>query len=191
MKGFLSGLLIMVGAYVYLKVGGIIGALLFSFGIISIIKLEIPLYTGIAGVENDMLKVSEVLWKNIFGSLIGVFLILLSDNSVIETCQNIAINKTHSLWYISLIKAIFCGLIVDISVFSSKKYNNSLPLLLGIPTFILCGFNHSIADIFYLTAGYNSEISVWNFIIYYIVVVIGNFIGCNIRRLCFFDFKTN
>ena len=34
-----------------------------------------------------------------------------------------------------------------------KEKNSPLGILFCIPTFILCGFEHSIADMFYLSAG--------------------------------------
>lgn len=184
MKGFLSGFLIMLGAFAYLKVGGVIGAVLFAFGIISIVKLGIPLYTGVAGTDMKFVDKITVLTQNIFGGLIGALIILIGDNSVCESANILALNKMNALWYVSLMKAILCGMIVDISVYLSKKDGNVIPLLIGIPLFILCGFNHSIADIFYIIAGASSETNSFGMILYYLICVIGNYLGCNARRLC-------
>lgn len=183
MKDFLSGILISLGAFVYLNVGGIVGAILFSFGIISIVKLNIRLYTGVAGTDIKFTDKCFVLVKNILGALFAsVFLYFISSDSVISTAQSIALAKVSSSWYVTLIKAIFCGVIVDISVFLSKKENSVVPLLLGIPLFILSGFNHSIADVTYLILGATSESTSWNMFLYYIICIIGNYIGCNFRR---------
>ena len=78
-----------------------------------------------------------------------------------------------------------CGVIVDISVFLSKRDNSVIPLLIGIPTFVACGFNHSIADAFYFGMEDNLILNYgfWKPLLYYLIVVIGNYIGCNIRQI--------
>lgn len=187
MKGFLAGILITLGAFVYLNVGGVIGALFFAFGIICIVKLQIPLYTGVAGTEIKFEDKLTVLLHNIIGAIIAsILLILVSKEEVINTAQTISLSKVQSSWYVTLIKAIMCGAIVDISVFLSKKDGNVIPLIFGIPLFILCGFNHSIADVGYLIIGATNDTTNFNMIIYYIVCVIGNYIGCNLRRFTFY-----
>jgi formate/nitrite transporter FocA (FNT family) len=68
-----------------------------------------------------------------------------------------------------------------------------LPLLLGVPVFILCGFAHSIADAFYFLLSLfgdnsqltlNSQLSTLNFqlLLVYLSEVLGNFVGCNLYR---------
>ena len=58
---------------------------------------------------------------------------------------------------------------------------NQLLILFGIPLFILLGFYHSIADAFYMMC---VEEQLRNdFILTYLIIVLGNFIGCNIPRL--------
>ena len=57
-----------------------------------------------------------------------------------------------------------------------------LPLLLGVPVFILCGFAHCIADAFYfLTAPYEQLLEPMVLIVY-ASEVLGNFVGCNLYR---------
>jgi formate/nitrite transporter FocA (FNT family) len=84
--------------------------------------------------------------------------------------------------------AIGCGILMTASVNFAKKGNELkywLPLLLGVPLFILCGFPHCIADAFYyLSCPYTI---LWNYkwiiLVNYIFIVIGNFIGCNLYRV--------
>lgn len=184
-KNCLSGFLIALGAFAYLNVGGIAGALLFAFGIITIVKLQIALYTGVAGTNIDFVTKLDVLFANIFGAIIAsVLLILISKPEVIETARNISITKVNSPIWVTFIKAIMCGVIVDVAVFLSKKDGNVIPLIFGIPLFILCGFNHSIADVAYILIGASHEIMTWHLLWYYLVCVIGNYVGCNLRQWC-------
>ena len=51
---------------------------------------------------------------------------------------------------------------------------------LGVPLFILCGFYHSIADVVYIVAAWDwSKDLLW----YYPLIVVGNYVGCNVRRI--------
>ena len=80
----------------------------------------------------------------------------------------------------SFLRAIGCGLIIDLSVWLYRKSNSLVPILFGVPLFIVCGFYHSIADVVYLVAAWKwSPAILW----YYPVIVIGNYVGCNVRRI--------
>ena len=184
MKGIFSGILISLGAYTFLSIGGIVGAVLFAFGIVSIVMLEIPLYTGIAGTNVKFKDKMIVLAQNVLGALLaGVVLSLVGGNQL-DTDLSIVNNKLATVGHITFIKAIFCGLIVDVAVFLSKKYGKTVaPLIMGIPAFIICSFNHSIADSFYIgmTVLHNFN---WVSLLYLVNVIVGNYIGCNIRQIC-------
>ena len=62
---------------------------------------------------------------------------------------------------------------------------NWLPLLFGVPAFIICGFPHCVADSFYYASCSHSFIAEhgWSLLAAYLPTVAGNFIGCNIYRL--------
>ena len=68
-----------------------------------------------------------------------------------KTICEIKMNDT----FISLfILAIFCGLLMFIAVDGYKKCNNPVILVFCVAVFILCGFEHSIADMaYYFIAG--------------------------------------
>ena len=58
---------------------------------------------------------------------------------------------------------------------------NLLLILFGIPLFILLGFYHSIADAFYMMVT-SSELRN-EYLPRYVIIVLGNFVGCNMPRL--------
>lgn len=60
-----------------------------------------------------------------------------------------------------------------------------LPLLFGVPVFILCGFTHCIADAFYYCMASPSLLlgNAGMILLTYVLVVIGNLAGCNLYRL--------
>ena len=179
----LSGILIGLGAAGYLAVGGIPGAIIFAFGLIGVVIFEVPLYTGKAGVLklNESWTLIRIWFWNVIGCiLIGLLVKYAGSDTSITSAMAIVDSRFEAGWIKSLLRSIGCGLIIDLSVYQFRKSGSLIPILFGVPLFILCGFYHSIADVVYLTASWRWSPEIcW----YYPVIVIGNYIGCNIRRL--------
>lgn len=179
----LSGILIGLGAAGYLAVGGIPGAIIFAFGLIGVVIFEAPLYTGKAGVLklNESWTLIRIWFWNVIGCiLIGLLVKYAGSDTSITSAMAIVDSRFEAGWIKSLLRSIGCGLIIDLSVYQFRKSGSLIPILFGVPLFILCGFYHSIADVVYLTASWRWSPEIcW----YYPVIVIGNYIGCNIRRL--------
>ena len=179
----LSGILIGLGSAGYLAVGGIPGAIIFAFGLIGVVIFEAPLYTGKAGVLklNESWTLIRIWFWNVLGCiLIGLLVKYAGSDTSITSAMTIVDSRFESGWIKSLLRSIGCGLIIDLSVYQFRKSGSLIPILFGVPLFILCGFYHSIADVVYLTASWRWSPEIcW----YYPVIVIGNYIGCNIRRL--------
>ena len=66
-----------------------------------------------------------------------------------------------------------------------KDFGYWLPLCMGVPLFILCGFPHCIADAFYYMSCSNSFLSIhWlETLGIYGSIVLGNFIECNVYHI--------
>lgn len=80
----------------------------------------------------------------------------------------------------SFIRAIGCGMIIDIAVWLYREKKSMLPIIFGVPLFIVCGFYHSVADVVYLVGAWKWDDAIlW----YYPIIVIGNYVGCNVRRV--------
>ena len=179
----LSGILIGLGSAGYLAVGGIPGAIIFAFGLIGVVLTGTPLYTGKAGVLklNESWTLIRIWFWNVIGCiLIGLLVKYAGSDTSITSAMAIVDSRFEAGWIKSLLRSIGCGLIIDLSVYQFRKSGSLIPILFGVPLFILCGFYHSIADVVYLTASWRWSPEIcW----YYPVIVIGNYIGCNIRRL--------
>ena len=61
-----------------------------------------------------------------------------------------------------------------------KKYDSITGIIFCIPTFILCGFEHSIADSFYFFVMGCYTLNVFLFIL---TAIIGNAVGANLFKL--------
>ena len=179
----LSGILIGLGSAGYLAVGGIPGAVIFAFGLIGVVIFEAPLYTGKAGVlkpDESWTLIGIWFWNVIGCILIGLLVKYAGSDTSIANAMTIVDGRFEAGWVKSLLRSIGCGLIIDLSVYQFRKSGSLIPILFGVPLFILCGFYHSIADVVYLTVSWRWSPEIYW---YYPVIVIGNYIGCNVRRL--------
>ena len=48
----MAGICIGLGGLIFMKVGGVIGAVMFAFGLLCVLHFAMPLYTGTAGFIN-------------------------------------------------------------------------------------------------------------------------------------------
>jgi len=181
-RSILAGICIALGGAIFVKLGGVIGAIMFAFGLLSVVHFKLPLYTGTAGFIklNKSLEYKKMLLI-LFGNIIGCFIFaaLFEHTSLLET-SSIIQNRLDTSYLQCLFNAIGCGLIMTLIVQGGRD-RNQLLILFGIPLFILLGFYHSIADAYYM-CGVNFATRL-EYLPKYLIIVLGNFIGCNIPRL--------
>ena len=191
----LAGICISIGCVVNLRVGGVAGAVLFAFGLTTVVYYGLKLYTGTAGfirLKGDWSMLIVVLLGNIVGCLLSAWLISYAQPDCIEPATKILASRLAKGPWACFLLAVGCGFIMTTAVEFARK-GKMLPLLLGVPVFILCGFAHSIADAFYFILSLlgdnsqltlNSQLSTLNFqlLLVYLSEVLGNFVGCNLYR---------
>lgn len=165
----LSGIMISVGGAVYLLCDNkIMGSFLFSFGLFTIVQRGFALYTGKVGYipENSpgyILETFITLVGNIIGTAFGAILLQQTrfSGSLRDKAAASMEIKTGDSIASQLILGAFCGMLMYLAVDNAKecrKKNADMSLVFGVclpvMIFIICGFNHSIADAFYMfTAG--------------------------------------
>ncbi|MDE6692819.1 MAG: formate/nitrite transporter family protein [Muribaculaceae bacterium] len=183
----LAGAAISIGCVVFLRVGGVAGAVLFAFGLLTCVHFKLPLYTGTAGFVMDRTELGR-LFLILVGNIVGCFLMAVAMKSTLADISDLAgaiTVKRAALqpWQI-LILSCMCGFIMTTAV-KFARVGSFLPLLFGVPVFILCGFVHSIADAFYILASPGEVLSLDTAIIFinYVSAVAGNFVGCNLYRI--------
>lgn len=180
-NAILAGLCIGIGCNIYLSCDNkYIGASLFSVGLITILTFGFNLYTGKVGyiINNNSTYVIDVLII-LLGNMIGcvLFGIMFPSDLAAQMC----FIKLSTDLITVLYKSIMCGMLMFVAVDSYKTNNNFLLTFLCIPTFILSGYEHSIADIVYLTMG---EVFSPLSIRFIIIAILGNAIGGMIIPLC-------
>lgn len=175
-----AGILIGLGAFGYLALGGIPGAVIFAFGLIGIVLTRTLLYTGQAGVLKNVWDVTKIWFFNILACVVIGLLVWYLGGEPVERAKTVVAGRLAVDPVRVFLKALGCGLIIDIACFAYRESGNILPVVFGVPLFILCGFYHSIADVVYIIAA-----GTWDngLLLYYPLIVLGNYAGCNVRRI--------
>jgi len=184
----LAGICISIGCVVNLRVGGVAGAVLFAFGLTTVVYYGLKLYTGTAGFirrTGDWTMLTMVLVGNIIGCLFTSWLIGYAQPDCIEPAAKILEGRLAKGPLACFLLAIGCGFIMTTAVEFARK-GKMLTLLLGVPVFILCGFTHSIADAFYFLLSPAELLLQTEVLIVYLAEVLGNFVGCNLYRWMLF-----
>lgn len=189
----LAGICISIGCVVNLRVGGVAGAVLFAFGLTTVVYYGLKLYTGTAGFirrQGDWSMLVMVLIGNIIGCLLTAWLIGYAQPDCIEPATKILAGRLAKGPLACFLLAIGCGFIMTTAVEFARK-GKMLPLIFGVPVFILCGFAHSIADAFYFLVSPFTQLWQTEVLIVYIAEVLGNFVGCNLYRWTLFFSHTS
>ena len=180
-KSILAGLLISLAGIVYLNcTDEIVGSLLFSLGLISVILLEANLFTGKIGYVNSKQSILDSLLILVFNlwaaTVVGLIYRCGSDAAALIADSKLSIFSKS--WWLTGLKSIGCGAAIYLAVEGYKKSKSLIPVILGVMVFILAGWNHCIADCFYVAAGSSSVLA----IPYLLVVIVGNSIGSLLIR---------
>lgn len=183
MQAVVAGIVIGIGGTVYLSLENrVIGAVLFSIGLYAIVLNSLYLYTGKVGYlagTKDKKAYGVLLIFTWLGNLVGTALaaagILLTRVAGIrKTAEEICKVKFADTPVSILILSIFCGMLMYVAVDGFREKENPLILLFCVSVFILCGFEHCIANMFYFSLA-----GVWSLkaVGYLLIMTFGNSIG--------------
>lgn len=182
-RAVMAGLGIAMGGIVYLSVENqVIGAFLFAIGLYAIVLNGLFLYTGKVGYlvvekkKKEYLIILLVTWLgNLVGTALGAFGASNTRISgIVSKAESICAVKMGDNPLSIFILAVFCGILMYIAVDGYKEKGNPVILFLGVSVFILSGFEHCIANMFYFSLA-----GAWSVkaIVYLLIMTIGNSIG--------------
>ena len=183
----LAGIMIGLGAIVYLSVGKIVGAFMFSIGLLAILHFRCRLFTGKAGgLATGAISLDDlaaIYIGNAFGTCAMAFIVhaVSRFGPLVSQAQRIIEARIANFWYENLLLGVLCGILMFIAVGAYEK----IPILtmMCVATFILIGANHCVADMFYFWVGATNEIAL-DGLIALAWTSLGNIIGCNIIPFC-------
>lgn len=181
--GVLAGLMIVIGCAVYLACESkVVGAVMFSVALLTICYFGFSLFTGKVGfMVNGHSKTDfSVLFLGLLGNVVGTalfgYLLGLSNESLVEKAVLLCSGKLEQEFYQTLIRAVFCGVLMYVAVWVFKERKSVSAILLCVPVFILSGFEHSIADMGFFAVTL-TEFPVLESFAFILIVIVGNSIG--------------
>ena len=166
--------------------GSLVGAVLFSLGLLAVVGYKLKLYTGTAGFinRNEVGQLFLILFGNILGCLCLGLMARVSPMDISGAAQRILELRLKTGAIRCGLLGIPCGLLMTTAVrFAREKHY--LPLLFAVPLFIVCGFTHCVADAFYYLAVPFAFLKAHALQVLgvYVCIVLGNLIGCNLYRI--------
>lgn len=171
----LAGIMIGFGGIIYLMCANkMVGALLFSFGLLTIVCQGFALYTGRIGYFRQYGLASILV--TIAGNFIGTWAAAKGFALTRHTVDIAAVvaPKLQDSSLSVLLLSIGCGAMMYLAVDSYRKSKSWLFVIMPIVIFILSGFEHSIANMFYFGAANMLNLQS---IGYLCLVILGNAIG--------------
>lgn len=199
LKGIYAGVLISIGGTIYIACSNkIMGSFLFAIGLLTVCMYGLNLYTGKIGYVlinkwNYLLELLLSLLGNFIGTfLTGNLLRLTRYENYVLTAKDLALVKLNDNMLSIFILSLFCGLLMYIAVNNFKHskdlFSKYIGIFLCVMVFILCGFEHCVANMFYFSLA-----NVWSMkvFLYLLIMIIGNSLGSIIMAIYYNRFYKN
>lgn len=187
---FAAGMMIGVGGIVYLaSPDKVVGAVLFAVGLLTICTYGLKLFTGAIGYLItdrstswvERLATAGAVW---LGNLVATdwvgWMIHLLRPELADKAKVIVDAKMSAGYASVLVMAVFCGILMYLAVDIYRNRSGIYQLIgifVAVPVFILAGFEHSIANMFYMAAGYGHTVFSVEALVFLLVVTCGNAAG--------------
>ncbi len=179
--GILAGMYIGFGGHLFivtlsLEMGKILGAALFSVGLILVVIAGAELFTGnlvmLIGFLSSVVPAKKMLrnWSAVYtGNFVGSILLALmiyhsgllgnpeEINSLGAKFISVAESKLSIPFFQAFIRGILCNILVILaiimSVMAADIVSKILCILFPITCFVACGFEHCVANMFLIPLG--------------------------------------
>ncbi len=207
--GVLSGIYVSFGGQLFLNamangMGNMVGGLFFSIGLVLVHIAGAEMFTGniimLVGTITGLFKVKRLFrnWvtvysANLTGGILMAILIwkagLLGEfghlNGVGKAASTLAASKLSLSFGQCILRGILCNMLVILALIMATMARDIISkvicVVLPITTFVACGFEHSIANMFFLPLGLLADgvplLKQWVIFSNLIPVTIGNLIG--------------
>lgn len=185
-SAIIAGGLIGMGGTVYLsQQNPVVGSFLFAIGLFTIVIFQLQLFTGKIGYLPMQKPVYLVeLCITWVGNLVGTYVVAMMVKhsriyeGIAEKVLNIVSTKLNDGLLSIFLLSVFCGFLMFIAVDVFRNQTGSTIRTIGIfvpvMVFILSGFEHVIANMFYFSLAGAWSGHCW---IYILVMTVGNSIG--------------
>jgi len=185
-SGLLAGVSIALGGTVFLSLDSKpLGALFFTVGLFTICTFGLHLFTGkvcyVFEENRDYALDLPVIWA---GNLAGTWGAAQAERctrvgaALAERAAELCGTKLSDSLVSIFILSVFCNILIYIAVDGFRRNPHELgkylALFFGVMVFILCGFEHCVANMYYFSIA-----GVWSgkAMLYILVMTLGNAAG--------------
>lgn len=185
-SGILAGLCIAVGGTVFLSLESrVLGALFFTAGLFTVCTFGLHLFTGkvcyVFEKGGDDALDLPLIW---LGNLAGTWAAAQAERgtrigtALAERAAGLCEAKLADSAASIFVLAFFCNILIYIAVegFSKNPHElgKYLSLFFGVTVFILCGFEHCVANMYYFSIA-----GMWSgkALLYILIMTLGNAAG--------------
>lgn len=184
-KGILAGAAISLGGIANISSGSkIFGSLFFVIGLFLVLTTDLNLFTGkvcyvLGNKPKYLLDLVIIYLSNLIGATAVGYMLRL--DKFLPYAENYSVGLStrmnYPFWQI-IILGFFCNVLIYIAVngykTQDKEWKKACSLFFGVAVFVLCGFEHSVADMFYI-----SFCNMWSgkAVLFLLFVTIGNILG--------------
>ena len=184
--GILAGISISLGGTVFLLCADkTVGALLFSVGLFCVCVFGFNLFTGkvcyVFDNDKQYALALPVIWiSNLIGAVCTGLLesVTRMGPQLADKAAAVCQGKLDQTPLSTFVLAVFCNIMIYIAVEGYKniphEFGKYLAILFGVIVFILCGFEHCVANMYYFTVG---GVWGWKAIGYLMLMTLGNAAG--------------
>lgn len=176
LKPITAGAAVALACIIYASVGGIAGAVLFSSALLTILYCGLPLFTGRVGQADrqESMQLPMMFALNALGALcVALAAFYAMDEETFDAVVKIAQAKLYAPEMAVLTRSLFCGALMQTAVVGFKK-GSELLCVFCVAAFVASGFEHSVANVFWV---FYSHASYRDAFMFLIVCIAGNGIG--------------
>lgn len=183
-RAVFAGIMIGIGGRVYLSADNkTAGAVLFTVGLISVLLFGMNLYTGRVGYVSSLKDVRDC-FISIAGNAVGCAVCAILPH---KAAADAAAARLSASLPELFIKGAFCGILIYIAVDAYKMHKQLTATFFCVPAFIIAGFEHSVADMYYFFAAREFSLRA---LISIVIIILGNAVGAVIFN-CFKKYCTS
>ena len=184
----LAGMLIGIAGTLYIASGkSFFGAVLFTVALFTICTRGMGLFTGrvryLWAQSNKLSYIEELgtIWVgNLTGCIVLGAIIRYAKPAYVDMAAQVSSTKLSQTSGQTFLLAVLCGMLMFIAVDHFRTWQGDFGRFLGmlfcIPAFIVAGFEHVVADMFYFALGLSSE-QLGQAALFLIICSLGNSVG--------------
>ena len=171
----------------------LLAGIIFSIGLYLVFSCKGMLYTGLVYRVTDVWRNSKkfplknyiaVMIPTLIFNFLGISLVAVFAkelNFYPDVARMIASTKFVQSPYMMFLRAMFCNALIVLAVYcnmhSTGQMDTYISALLPVMLFVACGFEHCVADMFFVCFVNFDILSVWTVISNLLIAVAGNTFG--------------